>query len=137
MVKDVVGAPFQHKRLPHINAIDKFHPNTENGTLKAVITPTIPKGFQTSIIKCSGLSELKIDPPMVRDIPQAIIQISITYCTSLSASLINLPTSKDNILAIKFLFFRNAYPICLTIYPLCGMGIYNILLSYQSPFSLI
>ena len=123
IVSDVVGAPFQHSRFPHIKAMERFQPKTENGTLKAVITPTIPNGFQTSIMKCSGLSELKIDPPIVLDIPQAIIHISITSWTSASASLISFPTYKDNIRAIKFLFFRNDSPICRTISPLWGIGI--------------
>lgn len=79
VINDVVGEPFQMTRLPHISAIAAFQPKTALGKLKAVMTPTIPMGFQTYIIKCSGLSELKIEPPIVRDNPQAISQISITY----------------------------------------------------------
>ena len=59
---EVVGAPFQIMRSPQIKAMAAFHPKTAQGKLKAVITPTIPTGFQISIIKCSGLSELKIEP---------------------------------------------------------------------------
>lgn len=79
VTKDVVGAPFHTTKSPQMKAIAAFHPNTAHGKLKAVITPTIPSGFHNYIIKCSGLSELKTDPPIVLDIPQAISHISITY----------------------------------------------------------
>lgn len=59
---EVVGAPFQQTRSPQIKAIAAFHPKTAQGKLNAVMTPTIPIGFQISIMKCSGLSELKIEP---------------------------------------------------------------------------
>lgn len=78
VIKDAVGAPFQQTRLPQIKAIAAFHPKTAQGKLKAVMTPTIPRGFQTYIMKCCGLSELKIEPPIVLDNPQAISQRSIT-----------------------------------------------------------
>lgn len=74
--------PFQVIKSPHIKAIAAFHPNTAQGKLKAVITPTIPSGFQTYIMKCSGLSELKTEPPIVLDNPLAISQTSITSWTS-------------------------------------------------------
>ena len=50
-VKFVVGAPFHNIKLPHTNAIAMFQPYTAAGKLKAVMIPTIPKGFQRSIIK--------------------------------------------------------------------------------------
>jgi len=81
VTKEVVGAPFQIIRSPQIKAIAAFHPKTAQGKLNAVMTPTIPNGFQTYIIKCSGLSELNTVPPIVRDNPQAMSQISITYWT--------------------------------------------------------
>jgi hypothetical protein len=59
---EVCGDPFHVTQLPHIKAIAAFHPNTALGKLKAVIIPTIPNGFHIYIIKCYGLSELKIDP---------------------------------------------------------------------------
>jgi len=49
-------------QFPQIKAIAAFHPNTALGKLKAVIIPTIPSGFHIYIMKCSGLSELKIEP---------------------------------------------------------------------------
>ena len=79
VINDALGDAFQQTRSPQIKAIAAFHPKTAHGKLKAVITPTIPKGFQTSIIKCSGLSELKTLPPIARERPQAISQISINY----------------------------------------------------------
>lgn len=66
-------------QFPQIKAIAAFHPKTAFGKLNAVIIPTIPKGFQTYIIKCSGLYELKIEPPIERERPHAISQISIVY----------------------------------------------------------
>lgn len=62
VIIDVWGDPFQVIQLPQIKAIAAFHPKTALGKLNAVMIPTIPSGFQTSIMKCSGLSELKIDP---------------------------------------------------------------------------
>lgn len=82
VTKEVEWDPFQVIRSPQTKAIAAFHPNTAQGKLNAVITPTIPSGFQTYIIKCYGLSELKTDPPIVLDSPHAISQTSITSCTS-------------------------------------------------------
>jgi hypothetical protein len=79
VTSEVVGAPFQTTKSPQMKAIAAFHPKTAQGKLNAVITPTIPNGFQTSIIKCYGLSELNTVPPIVRDSPQAISQISMNY----------------------------------------------------------
>lgn len=81
VTNDVEGAPFHTTKSPQIKAIAAFHPNTAQGKLKAVITPTIPSGFQTYIMKCYGLSELKTVPPIVLDSPHAISHMSITYCT--------------------------------------------------------
>lgn len=79
VTNEVEGAPFQVSKSPQIKAIAAFQPNTAHGKLNAVITPTIPKGFHTYIIKCYGLYELNTEPPIVLDNPQAISQISITY----------------------------------------------------------
>lgn len=79
VTNEVEGAPFQVSTFPQTNAIAAFHPNTAHGKLNAVITPTIPNGFHTYIIKCYDLYELNIEPPIVRDKPQAISHISITY----------------------------------------------------------
>lgn len=78
VTKEVECDPFQVIKSPQTKAIAAFHPNTAQGKLKAVITPTIPNGFQTYIIKCYGLSELKTDPPIVLDSPQAISHTSMT-----------------------------------------------------------
>jgi len=51
------GAGFHITQFPQIREIAKFHPNTAFGKLNAVITPTIPKGFHYSIMKCSFLSD--------------------------------------------------------------------------------
>ncbi len=50
-VKFVVGAPFHKIKLPHTKAIAIFQPYTAAGKLNAVMIPTIPKGFQRSIMK--------------------------------------------------------------------------------------
>jgi hypothetical protein len=52
VTKEVEGAPFQVTKSPQIKAIAAFQPKTAHGKLNAVITPTIPKGFQTYIMKC-------------------------------------------------------------------------------------
>jgi hypothetical protein len=52
----VVGAGFKIVIFPPIMDRAKFHPKTAFGKLKAVMTPTIPRGFQCSIMKWSGLS---------------------------------------------------------------------------------
>jgi len=57
VVKLVDGAPFNTVRFPQIIEIAKFQPKTAIGKLKAVITPITPRGFQHSIMKCSGRSE--------------------------------------------------------------------------------
>jgi hypothetical protein len=44
------ATPFQTMQLPQTKAMHAFHPSTTHGKLNAVITPTIPRGFQTSII---------------------------------------------------------------------------------------
>lgn len=62
VTKELVGAPFQTTEFPQMKEMAAFQPNTAFGKLKAEMTPTVPKGFQTSIIKWSGLSELKTDP---------------------------------------------------------------------------
>jgi hypothetical protein len=92
VTNEVVGAPFQVTRSPQIKAMAAFQPKTAQGKLKAVMTPTIPKGFQTYIMKCSGLSELNIEPPIVLESPHAMSQMSMTYWTS--------PIPSDNILPI-------------------------------------
>lgn len=52
VTRDVEWEPFQVIKSPQTKAIAAFHPNTAQGKLKAVITPTIPRGFQTYIMKC-------------------------------------------------------------------------------------
>ena len=49
-INGVVGAPFQTTQLPQTKVMYAFHPSTSHGKLNAVITHTIPRGFQTSII---------------------------------------------------------------------------------------
>lgn len=47
---EALGAAFKIVILPVIIEIAKFHPKTALGKLKAVITPTIPRGFHYSTI---------------------------------------------------------------------------------------
>jgi hypothetical protein len=48
--KEADGAAFNIVIFPVIIEIAKFHPKTALGKLKAVITPTIPRGFHYSIM---------------------------------------------------------------------------------------
>jgi len=48
--KQEVDAGFHATISPHISARERFHPATATGKLNAVMTPTIPNGFQISII---------------------------------------------------------------------------------------
>lgn len=108
---------------PHTKAIAAFQLKTALGKLNAVITPTVPIGFQTYIIKWSGLYELKIWPPIVLDNPQAISQISIVYCTYPNPSDNIFPIYSETNLPKGYFLALNASPICLTISPLIGIGI--------------
>ena len=122
VIREALGAGFQHIKSPQIIAIAAFHPKTAHGKLKAVMTPTIPNGFQTSIIKCSGLSEFKTLPPIVLDNPQAISQISMNSWTYPRPSVTILPIYNESTLPKAYFFALNASPICLTISPLAGIG---------------
>lgn len=133
VIKDVVGAPFQTTKLPQIRAIAAFQPKTALGKLKAVITPTIPRGFHTSIMKCSGLSELKTDPPIVLESPQAISQTSMTSWISPRPSESIFPISRERSLPRASFLSLKAWPIFLTISPLKGMGVYSYHKKYRCP----
>jgi hypothetical protein len=50
-VSEVVKAPFHITMSPQMNAMAQFQPDTASGKLKAVMTPIIPSGFHTSIMK--------------------------------------------------------------------------------------
>lgn len=62
VTSDEAGAPFQVIVSPQMSPMAAFQAKTALGKLKAVITPTVPRGFQTSIIKWSFLSELNTCP---------------------------------------------------------------------------
>ena len=111
VVKHVVRAGFQIIVFPQIKDRAVFHPQTATGKLKAVITPTIPTGFQTSIIQWSGLSLGKTFPSMVLDIPVAISQISMNSYTSPSPSDLILPISRDTTAPRASFFSLKAMPI--------------------------
>lgn len=81
VISDVVGDPFQTIKFPQTKATAAFQAKTAQGKLKAVITPTIPIGFQTYIIKWLGLSDGKTAPPICLERPQAKSQISIASWT--------------------------------------------------------
>lgn len=71
VTKGTLGAPFQCTVFPVTRAKAKFQPKTAQGKLKAVMTPMIPIGFQTSYMLCSGLSLGITFPAMLLDKPQA------------------------------------------------------------------
>jgi len=73
----VLGAPFHRTKSPQINAIAAFQEWTAQGKLNADITPTIPYGFQTSIIKCPGHSDGITLPDIDLEYPHARSQMSI------------------------------------------------------------
>lgn len=54
VTSEAVGAFFQRTRFPQTRAMAAFHMNTAHGKLKAEITPTMPTGFQTYMIRWSG-----------------------------------------------------------------------------------
>lgn len=95
VIRGVVGAPFHIIESPQTNPIHAFHPKTAAGKLKAVMTPTIPRGFHVSIMKWPGRSEGRILPSRLRDSPQAKSQMSMISCISPSPSTLILPTSND------------------------------------------
>lgn len=72
-----VNAGFHKTASPQIKANAVFQPATAAGKLNAEMTPTIPSGFQTSIIQWSGRSLGRTYPAIVLDMPVAISQISI------------------------------------------------------------
>merc|ERR1712194_915722 len=57
VVSPADSPPFHIVQLPQIIARQRFQPNTANGKLNAVITPTLPNGFHCSINACSLRSE--------------------------------------------------------------------------------
>lgn len=79
VIKDEAGAPFQAMVLPQIQPIAAFQAKTAFGKLNAEITPTVPKGFQTSIIKCYGLSELKMLPLHIMINTQLFLKVHKPY----------------------------------------------------------
>lgn len=122
VTSEEAGAPFQVTVFPQMRAMAAFHAKTAFGKLKAVMTPTVPSGFHTSIMKCSFRSELKTCPPIVRDIPQAMSHTSIVSCTSPKPSERILPIYKETNLPSGSFLALKASPICLTISPLIGIG---------------
>lgn len=81
-------------------AMALFHPYTAMGKLKAVMTPTIPRGFQFSIRTCPGRSEGSTDPPTMRDKPTAKSQMSTYSWTSPTPSGLILP---EFVLRIRYI----------------------------------
>lgn len=62
VIREEAGAPFHVTVFPHIKEMARFQPKTALGKLKAEIIPTVPSGFQTYIMKCYFLYELKTEP---------------------------------------------------------------------------
>ncbi len=58
----VVDEGFQMVVLPQMAAINAFQLQTATGKLKALITPTIPRGCHCSYIRCSTRSECIVFP---------------------------------------------------------------------------
>mmetsp|Transcript_27058 Transcript_27058/g.36160 ORF Transcript_27058/g.36160 Transcript_27058/m.36160 type:complete len:218 (-) Transcript_27058:290-943(-) len=120
---ETVSAPFQMTWSPQMSARAVFQPQTATGKLKAVMTPTLPTGFQISIIKWPGRSEFRTLPSIVLDIPTAISQISMNSCTSPRPSERTLPISRVTRAPRASFFALRASPICLTISPRTGPGV--------------
>jgi hypothetical protein len=135
-MRGVLGAPFQMHRFPQIKAIAAFHECTAQGKLKAEIIPTIPTGFQTSIMKCPGRSEGITFPQIDLESPHARSQTSIASYTSPSPSALIFPVSKETRLPSGSLNFQNSSPICQTISPLLGAGRF-IHFSFSSSIAII
>ena len=62
VTREDAGAPFHVTVSPQISAMAAFQAKTAFGKLKAVMTPTVPKGFHTYIMKWSFRSELNTCP---------------------------------------------------------------------------
>lgn len=122
MIVPALGAHFHKTQLPQIMAKAKFQPKTAFGKLKAVMTPTNPKGFHCSIMKCSFLSLGMTYPLIDLDSPQAKSHTSIVSWTSPIPSAWIFPISKEMIAPRSERLSLKAFPISLTISPLFGIG---------------
>ncbi|PRP99278.1 hypothetical protein ENSA7_63200 [Enhygromyxa salina] len=56
---------------PQTSAIAAFHDHTATGKLNAEMHSTGPSGSHCSNMRCSGRSEGKVLPPIMRDSPTA------------------------------------------------------------------
>ena len=77
LTSDVSSCPFQIIVFPQMSPIAVLAPGTDMGKLKAEMIPIEPIGFHYSKIMCSGRSLGIILPPIVRDMPTAMSQISM------------------------------------------------------------
>lgn len=122
VTSDEAGAPFQVTVSPQMRAMAAFHAKTALGKLKAVMTPTVPKGFQTYIMKWSFRSELNTWPPIVLERPHAMSHISMVSWTSPKPYDNILPIYSDTNLPKAYFLALNASPICRTMSPRTGIG---------------
>lgn len=103
-------------------AMALFHPYTATGKLKAVMTPTTPRGFQFSIKTWPGRSEGSTDPPTIRDNPTAKSQMSTYSWTSPMPSGLILPEevmngtyvcrSRQEIQETSYILFHSTVKAC-------------------------
>src|SRR4051812_19265537 len=113
---------FQITGSPQTRATAAFQDQTAAGKLKALMTPTTPRGCQVSIRRCPGRSDGIVRPYSCRDRPTAKSQMSIISCTSPRASEVILPTSRLIRVARSRLCSVNSSPSRLTTAPRPGAG---------------
>ena len=113
---------FQITVSPQTSATAVFHDQTADGKLKALMTPTTPRGCHVSISRCPGRSDGMVRPYSCRDRPTAKSQMSIISWTSPSASEVILPTSRLIRVARSLLCSVSSSPSRLTTAPRPGAG---------------
>ena len=122
-VSGVDGLGFHTTGSPHTKAIAAFQAHTAAGKLKAVTTPTGPRGCQVSVRRWAGRSDAIDRPYSWRDRPTAKSQTSITSCTSPRASAVILPTSMLIRVARSSRWSRTRLPNRRTTSPRTGAGV--------------
>mmetsp|Transcript_10278 Transcript_10278/g.24590 ORF Transcript_10278/g.24590 Transcript_10278/m.24590 type:complete len:218 (-) Transcript_10278:358-1011(-) len=123
VTRQVEEAPFQMLVLPQMSDSAMFQPHTATGKLNAVITPTLPSGFQHSRREWVARSLGITWPLMQRLRPTARSQMSMNSCTSPMPSARILPISSETSSPRGSTYLRSSSPIWRTISPRLGAGI--------------
>mmetsp|Transcript_4872 Transcript_4872/g.12485 ORF Transcript_4872/g.12485 Transcript_4872/m.12485 type:complete len:256 (-) Transcript_4872:96-863(-) len=117
------SAPLRIWVLPQTSETAEFQPQTAWGKLKAVMIPTVPRGFQHSRTEWLVRSDGRIWPGSWRLMPQARSQMSMYSWTSPLPSGRILPISRERRAPRESFFSRRASPIWRTTSPRMGAGV--------------